>query len=83
MVSVTFTDFLIFSSNFGDPAKGTVYTNGDIDLNGEIAFPDFLVLSSNFGVSLRGAQSVPEPHSFALLSLAMLVGSRIRRRRSV
>ena len=45
--TVTFEDFLILSSNFGQDAA--TWSQGDFDGDGEVAFADFLVLSANFG----------------------------------
>lgn len=46
--SVTFADFLVLSSNFGQTTEqGTGV--GDIDGNGTVGFSDFLLLSANFG----------------------------------
>lgn len=74
---VAFNDFLVLSSAFGAEAT---WTGGDFDGNGTVQFADFLVLSSNFGQS-AAAQSVPEPASTAMWSVAfvLLIGFRKRR----
>lgn len=76
---VEFADFLTLSSNFGKDAPD--HTSGDADCNGKVEFADFLILSSNFGKDVGGAQSVPEPSSWGMLGLSVvLLLSRFRRR---
>jgi hypothetical protein len=76
---VAFADFLTLSANFGGQDVG--YEKGDIDCDGVVAFADFLTLSANFGETLPAAASVPEPASAALLQIAVIMVSVIRRRR--
>jgi len=78
--TVAFADFLTLSSNFGRSDDVTV-ADGDIDCSGDVAFADFLILSQNFGLTIGGAQAVPEPATFSLLGLALVVGLQLRRRR--
>jgi len=56
---VTFGDFLVLSSNFGE-ADETVWSEGDFNCSGDVGFDDFLQLSTNFGASAEPI-SVPEP----------------------
>ena len=72
---VSFADFLVLSSNFGNPAES--HTEGDINCDGEVSFADFLVLSANFGNTSEIAATVPEPTSCLLLASAVLL---LRRR---
>ena len=66
--TISFSDFLILSANFG--MRVDVGTRGDIDGDGEAGFPDLLVLSANFGRS--GGATVPEPSAVLLLLLGVL-----------
>lgn len=45
--AVTFGDFLILSSNFGNQTSNP--SDGNFDNDGTVGFSDFLVLSANFG----------------------------------
>lgn len=47
--SVTFADFLVLSSNFGE--ESATWQQGDFDDDGQIGFADFLLLSANFGAT--------------------------------
>gem|GEM_PF-4253119 len=78
---VAFADFLILSSNFGQPGG---LADGDLDCTGEVAFPDFLILSQNFGKTVGDAATVPEPCGGAPLLVAAfsLLGLRARRAQS-
>ena len=76
---MAFADFLILSANFGQ-ALGA-YTDGDIDLNGEVAFADFLVMSANFGQTPAAAAPVPEPASGLLAACGMLLLLLVRKPR--
>ena len=64
--SVEFADFLLLSSNFGQPGTAS---EGDADCNGQIEFADFLILSNNFGT--QAAMSVPEPTSLSMAALGL------------
>lgn len=78
--TVTFSDFLVLSTNFNQAVGG--YEDGDIDCNGTVGFSDFLVLSTNFNKTAEAsATAVPEPASAALASLAMLMCLAWRKRR--
>ena len=80
--NVGFSDFLILSANFGNPADPAGCC-GDINEDGNVGFPDFLILSANFGQSAGAtAASVPEPSSAVLLGLGGLLLLGRRRRRS-
>lgn len=76
---VEFADFLVLSGNFGKDVDSHV--EGDIDCNGKVEFADFLTLSGNFGKEVGGAQSVPEPSTFALLGTCLVGLGCFRRRR--
>jgi len=77
---VAFADFLTLSANFGSAAAD--HTTGDIDCDGTVAFADFLIMSANFGATVAGAESVPEPSTFALLGLSMFCLGMFRRQRN-
>ncbi len=47
---VTFADFLVLSSNFGQ--TGLAWTDGDFTGDGNVSFDDFLRLSENFGTGV-------------------------------
>lgn len=78
---VSFPDFLVLSSNFGqDTTEG--HSAGDINCDGTVSFPDFLVLSSNFGNTVASeAANVPEPATGILIALATVSTCCLRRRR--
>ena len=67
--SVTFTDFLTLSDNFG--MTDAVWPDGDFDWDRTVGFTDFLFLSENFEQSLP-ATSVPEPRSECLAFVAFV-----------
>ena len=81
---VSFADFLVLSSNFGQAATVSAnWQSGDHDCDGNVDFTDFLLMSANFGQSAEAA-SVPEPSSKMIaLSLLLLLPTLQRRRRSV
>ncbi len=62
---VTFSDFLILSSNFGQEVDG--HRLGDIDCDGAVRFSDFLILADNFGDTPNESVSVPEASSKLLM----------------
>ncbi len=74
---VAFTDFLVFSANFGATDVG--YAQGDINCDGEVAFTDFLVFSANFGQTSATTASVPEPSAGMLALLCRLAFVRRRK----
>ncbi len=84
--AVEFADFLLLSTNFGQPA---VWTAGDFDGGGVVDFADFLLLADNFGdtfaangvLSEAELASVPEPSAGIMLTICLLFGSGIRRSR--
>ncbi len=79
---VDFTDFLLFTRNFGK--QTTEWQSGDFDGDGNVGFSDFLRFSRNFGVSSRRVRSnsVPEPatHVGFLIGLFIATGYGRRRR---
>ena len=75
---VDFPDFLVLSSNFGNPVDG--YEDGDIDCGGDVGFPDFLILSANFGQSAAAAASIPEPSTNVLAMFGVILALSSRRR---
>ena len=57
--TVSFADFLILSTNFGE-TQGQTRDEGDLDGDGAVQFSDFLILSANFGrTALPAAPPVP------------------------
>ena len=80
--TVAFADFLILSTNFGNPGE---WMQGDFDASRDVGFADFLLQSANFGKTASGADSlvasVPEPSfTWALAFVTVLWGRRIRKR---
>ena len=71
---VTFVDFLIFSSNFGQDGKK--WSEGDFVPTGRVEFEDFLVLSANFGDTADLVSQIPEPDSWLLLVAGLSLLSR-------
>ena len=68
---VDFGDFLSLSASFG---KEGTWSNGDFTCDGSVDFSDFLSLSGKFGTaSPRASHSVPEPSTFWLASIAIVV----------
>ena len=78
--TVGFTDFLIFSNNFGQSGlSGASHLLGDLDCNGNVDFPDFLSFSAAFGTTVGAPATVPEPSGVAQLIAASLLCLLIRR----
>ena len=77
---VEFADFLAVAQGFG--AAGG-WADGDFDGNGEVQFGDFLALSQNFGLSssMGMAASVPEPSCPSVVSMLVLAGTYLQKRR--
>ena len=78
--TVTFSDFLILSGNFGQSGVGP--SLGDFNCDGEVGFRDFLILAANFGQTVASATvSVPEPTQCSMFSmLSVLLWLRPNRR---
>jgi hypothetical protein len=78
--NVEFADFLALAQRF-NAAGG--WADGDFDGNGEVQFGDFLALSQNFGLSssMEMAASVPEPSCPSVVSMLVLAGTYLQRRR--
>ena len=70
---VNFTDFVSLTNNFG--SSGTGWGQGNFNLDDITNFADFVFLANNYGNDLsRGVlvqETVPEPVSLVLLSLAV------------
>ncbi len=78
---VSFADFLVLSSNFGQAAtEAANWQSGDHDCDGNVGFTDFLLMSANFGQSAEAA-SVPEPSSKMIALSLLLLLPRLQRRR--
>lgn len=75
--SVSFTDFIALSVNFGRTGG---WANGDFNCSQTIDFGDFLFLSNNFGQ--EASQPVPEPQYGGFLWIAGLLLLRRRRPRT-
>ena len=78
---VQFSDFLVFSDNFGNRGD---WTQGDFDQDELVQFSDFLLLSDNFGKTATiSAVQIPEPASAVWSVTCLLVfftrASRTRR----
>lgn len=70
---VAFADFLILSTNFGQPVSR--YIDGDINDNSKVDFADFLILSANFGRSPTALLStVPEPSGLTIAAITIAAG---------
>ena len=82
---VDITDFNTLSQNFAPSgAPGADWTTGDFDLDGDIDITDFNSLSSNFspgGYGGDGPSQVPEPASWCLALLALVIGAGVLHRR--
>ena len=79
--TVGFDDFLVLSTNFGQPGG---WGQGNFDLDKVVAFADFLQLSSNFGRSASAAptaSAVPEPSAAGLLGIGVFLCGFLRRKR--
>ena len=76
---VTFADFSILSSNFGQDGKK--WSEGDFIANGRVEFDDFLTLSANFGETAGSVNQVPEPSTSLLTAFGILGLLGLRRRR--
>jgi hypothetical protein len=72
---VDLADFGILKANFG---AGSTKAQGDFNGDAKVDLTDFGILQDNFGKS--GQAAVPEPSTFALLTVGALV-SGIRRSR--
>ena len=72
-MQVTFTDFVSLTNNFG--FTGTGWSQGNFNLDDITNFEDFVLLANNYGTDLSSGASVqetvPEPASLVLLSLAI------------
>ena len=72
-MQVNFTDFVSMSNNFGSTATG--WAQGNFNLDDITNFEDFVLLANNYGADLSSGvsaqETVPEPASLLLLSLAV------------
>ena len=70
---MNFTDFVSMSNNFG--SSGTGWAQGNFNLDNITNFADFVLLANNYGTDLSSGvlvqETVPEPTSVVLLSLAV------------
>ena len=85
--SVDFADFLVLSTNFGEPTLD--WRDGTFSGGGVVQFADFLELANNFGTtgfeSIIRAAPVPEPNALTMLVFgfgAMTLGCRPTKIRS-
>lgn len=78
---VDFADFLQLANGLGE--EGT-WENGDFDSDGKVQFADFLLLAGNFGTTpLATVQTVPEPSTSTVISIAIVLGFLSCRRHRV
>ena len=86
-IDIDITDFNILASNFDDTGANSAtndWTTADFDADGDIDITDFNFLASNFAPdSYRASNAIPEPSSFILCVLGILVVSRFVSRREV
>ena len=72
-MQINFTDFVSLSTNFGSSATG--WGQGNFNLDNNTNFADFVALANNYGTDLSSGvsaqETVPEPASLVLLSLAV------------
>jgi len=70
---VNFTDFASLSTNLG--SSGTGWEQDNFNLDDTTNFADFVALANNYGTDLSSGvsvqETVPEPASLVLLSLAV------------
>ena len=79
--TINFQDFVLLSTNFSAIESG--WAQGNFNLDSRTDFMDFVILANNYGTDLSSGvsvqETVPEPASLVLLSLA--VGFVAKRRR--
>ena len=70
---VGFEDFSVLSENFA--RRTGRYSEGDLDGDGRVRFADFLILAKHYGKgeNLSAPASVPEPSSYVLLLVGIMV----------
>jgi hypothetical protein len=71
-------DFVVLANGFGGAGS---YTDGDLDLDGEVQFSDFVLLANAFGTT-SAAAAVPEPSTWSLLGISWLILGLARHSRS-
>ena len=68
---VNFDDFVVISNHFN--STGTLWMEGNQNLDNNTNFEDFVLVSTNFGINLNDPSgSVPEPTSFLAMTVAAL-----------
>ena len=89
---VSFADFLVTSTNFGQASENSVengtpgdhaslWSQGDMNCDLTVSFADFLVISANFGSSNQQATAVPEPSGSMLAAFGLLMLGMVRTRK--